>query len=243
MKILDFNLTPEDPGYSLLVGDPITSPQEELLALSRVVHSSIDPDGAPVAELKEAKNEEEDGAEQDPDRTIVNARIATPADGLLSAEELAGMVQKLGVANLESSYDKGLKLAQALEDSDVRTFGDRVTSIPSTRQGRYEPEWTSYTHFWKTVLGQFISLRTIACLLMKRLYLDYIFILDPPSHTSHVVGLLKPHATDDMEPGLPQKGVCGSDHVSLVSEILWTSTSLDEAPTSQVFHQEPATPS
>jgi len=220
----DFNLTPEDPGYSLLVGDPITSPQEELLALSRVVHSSIDPDGAPVAESKEAKNEEEDGAEQDPDRTIVNARTATPADGLLSTEELAGMVRKLGVANLESSYDKGLKLAQASEDSDVRTFGDRVTSIPSTRQGRYEPEWTSYTHFWKTVL-------------------DYIFILDPPSHTSHIVGLLKPHATEDMEPGLPQKGVCGSDHVSLISEIVWTSTSLDKAPTSQVFQQEPATPS
>ncbi|KAF9787345.1 Endonuclease/exonuclease/phosphatase [Thelephora terrestris] len=216
----DFNFTPEDPGYSLLVGDPIAPSQEELLALSRVVHESIDPDGVQIAEPKETNNEEEDGAEQDPDRIIVNARTAIPADGLLSTEELVRMVQKLGVADLKSSYDEGLNLAKVSGDSDVRTFGDRVTSIPSTRQGRWEPEWTSYTHFWKTVL-------------------DYIFILDPPSHTSHVVGLLKPHATEDMEPGLPQKGVCGSDHVSLVSEIVWTSTSLDKAPKSQAFSQEP----
>ena len=153
MKAIDFNLTPEDPGYSLLVGDPITPSQEELLAVSRVVHASIDPDSVAVTESKEAKNEEDDGAEQDPDRIIVNARTATPADGLLSTEELVKMVQKFGVANPESSYDKGLEIAKASGDSDIQTFGDRVTSVPSTRKGRHEPEWTSYTHFWKTVLG------------------------------------------------------------------------------------------
>lgn len=79
------------------------------------------------------------------------------------------------------------------------------------------------------------------CLLLKRLYPDYIFILDPPSHVSHVVGLLKPHITKDMEPGLPQKDVCGSDHVSLVSEIVWTSAELDTA--SQVDQQEQMRPS
>lgn len=217
----DLNLTPEDPGYSLLVGDLIIPPQEELLTLSRVVHSSIDPDDAPAAESKEAKNEEDGGAEQDPDRVIVNARMATPADGLLSTEEIIEMVQNLGVANLNSAYDKGLKLAKASGDSDVRTLGDRVNPVSSIRQGMHEPEWTSYTHFWKSVL-------------------DYIFILDPPARVSHVVGLLKPHTTEDMEPGLPQKGVCGSDHVSLVSEIVWTSASLDTASTS---HQEAKTPS
>lgn len=158
MNVVDLNLTPEDPGYSLLVGDPITPSQEELLAISRVVHASIDPDSVPVAESKEAKNEEDDGAEQDPDRIIVNARTATPADGLLSTEELVKMVQNLGVANPESSYDKGLEIAKVSGDSDIRTFGDRVTSIQSTRKGRHEPEWTSYTHFWKTVLGLFTLL-------------------------------------------------------------------------------------
>lgn len=149
----DFNFTPEDPGYSLLVGDPIIPPQEELLILSRVVHTSIDPDGVPDANPKESKNEEEDGAEEDKDRIIVNARPATPADGLLSTEELLEMVRTLGVANLESSYDKGLRAVKLSGNSDVRTFGDRVTPITSPRLGGHEPEWTSYTHFWKTVLG------------------------------------------------------------------------------------------
>jgi RNA exonuclease NGL2 len=232
VKAPDFNLTPEDPGYSLLVGDPIMPPQEELLVLSRVVHTSIDPDGVPATESKEAKNEEDDGAEQDPDRIIVNARTATSADGLLLTEEVVEMVQKLGVANLESAYDRGLGIAKVSGDGDIRTFGDRVTSIPSTRLGRHEPEWTSYTHFWKTVLGSFTLFMT-SCPLLKQLCLDYIFVLDPPSHTSHVVGLLKPHTTEDLEPGLPQKGVCGSDHVSLLSEIVWTSTELEATSTSQ----------
>jgi len=158
MKIPDFNLTPESPGYSLLVGDPIIPSQEEPLALSRVVHASIDPDGVPVTESEEVKNGEGDGAEEDPDRVIVDARMATPADGLLSTEELVEMVRKLGVANLESTYDKGLGIAKAFGDSDIQTFGDRVTSIDPTRLGRHEPEWTSYTHFWKMVLGWFAPL-------------------------------------------------------------------------------------
>lgn len=158
VKVLDFNLTPEDPGYSLLVGDPITPPQEELIALSRVVHASIDPEGVPVAEPSETNNEGDDNAEQDPDRVITNARAATPTDGLLSTEELVEMVRGLGIANLKSSYDEGLRIAKSSGDFDIQTYGDRVTSMAPTRLGRYEPEWTSYTHFWKTALGLFTSL-------------------------------------------------------------------------------------
>ena len=79
--------------------------------------------------------------------------MATPADGLLSTEELVEAVQRLGVANLQSSYDRGLGIAKMSGDSDIRSFSDRVTSIASPRLGGHEPEWTSYTHFWKTVLG------------------------------------------------------------------------------------------
>ena len=91
----------------------------------------------------------------------MNARTATPDDGLLSTEELVEVVRKLGVANLESSYDRGLRIAKVSGDSDIQTFGDRVASIASTRLGRHEPEWTSYTHFWKTVLGSFASLMSL----------------------------------------------------------------------------------
>ena len=83
----------------------------------------------------------------------MNARTATPADGLLSTEELVEAVRKLEVANPQSSYDRGLKIAKMSGDFDVRTFSDRVTSAVSPRLGGHEPEWTSYTHFWKTVLG------------------------------------------------------------------------------------------
>lgn len=179
MKVLDFNLTPDGPGYSLLVGDPIVPPQEELLTLSRVVHASIDPDWVPPTESKEAKKEEDDGAEQDPDRIIINARTVTPADGLLSTEQFVEMIQRLGVANLESSYDKGLRVAKAFEDSDIRTYGDRVAPIAPRRLGRHEPEWTTYTHFWKGVLGLFTSLgnpRLSLNRLASRLYLH----LGPP---------------------------------------------------------------
>lgn len=162
-KLLDFNFTPEDPGYSLLVGDPITSSQEGLLSLSHVVHASIDPDGVPTTEPKEIKNEEDDGAEQDPDRIIVNARAATPSDGLLSTEELVETVLQLGVVRPESSYDKGLAVAKISGSFNIPTFGDRVTSIPSARKGRHEPEWTSYTYFWKTVLGELAFLKTLVC--------------------------------------------------------------------------------
>lgn len=50
---------------------------------------------------------------------------------------------------------------------------------------------------------------------------DYIFILDPVDRQSAVVGLLKPHSTDNLQPGIPRKGVCGSDHVSLCAELVW----------------------
>ncbi len=38
----------------------------------------------------------------------------------------------------------------------------------------------------------------------------------------HVTGLLAPHRTEDLGLGLPLKGVCASDHVSLAAELSWT---------------------
>lgn len=124
------------------------------------MHASIDPDGVSATEVKETKNEEDEGAEQDPDRIIVNARMATLSDGLLSTEEFVNTVRRLGVARLESTYDKGLEIAKISGSSDIPTFCDRVTSTLPTRKGRYEPEWTSYTHFWKTTIGQLTSVKT-----------------------------------------------------------------------------------
>lgn len=50
--------------------------------------------------------------------------------------------------------------------------------------------------------------------------LDYIFIMDSSSCHVAISGLLAPpqsHA--ELEPGLPQKDVCGSDHISLCADL------------------------
>ncbi|KAJ7492540.1 Endonuclease/exonuclease/phosphatase [Mycena latifolia] len=193
----DFNFSPDDCGYSLLVGDQLNSDHRDRLQISRVVHVSIDPTVPPTVVGAPAEDENE---AVDPDRVITNARPAVPADGLLSDSELVSLFSSANV--VQSAYDEGLR--QHKEKSvDFRTFGNRM-SLSSTTKGSHEPEYTSYTHYWKTVL-------------------DYIFIL---THRPAVVsGLLAPHAAKDLDPGLPQKGVSGSDHISLCAEILLPKSS------------------
>ncbi|KIY47050.1 Endonuclease/exonuclease/phosphatase, partial [Fistulina hepatica ATCC 64428] len=204
----DFNFQPDDAAYSLLSGDDLLSGQEERILSSMVVHKSVDP-RVPATE-KSDMEEEEAG---DPDRVITNARLATPSDGLLSVAELQNFFGTL--PSVVSAYNVGLGCARDMNPlSGLRTFGDRV-GIPATRRGRHEPEWTSYTHYWKSVLGKHPN----SCI-----FLDYIFVVNPPDTKLQVAGLLRPHQTTALEPGLPQQGVCGSDHVSLCAELAWTPT-------------------
>ncbi|KAG1826035.1 endonuclease exonuclease phosphatase [Suillus subaureus] len=192
----DFNFTPDDPAYSLLTGDSLTEVQSQRLHMSRVIHVTIDSTVPPTT--KKADDEEGDGSEADPDRVINNSRVATSSDGLLSDLELTSLF--IDGAKLRSAYDEGQR---AQRDNgtpgDLYTFGDRVSS-PPTRLGAHEPMWTSYTHYWKTTL-------------------DYIFFVDTPKHSINVAGYLNLHRTTDMEAGLPQIGICGSDHVSLCAEL------------------------
>jgi len=117
--------------------------QEEMLLPSYVVHVSVDPDVPLTA--KAAVN----GGDEDPDKVITNARKATAADGLLSIAELKDLFSH--IPKLRSAYDEGLGQIPLLQE--IPTFGRRVT-VPPTRHGRWEPEYTSYTHYWKAVLGQ-----------------------------------------------------------------------------------------
>ena len=50
---------------------------------------------------------------------------------------------------------------------------------------------------------------------------DYIFVLDAPGRDVRVVRLAKPHRKEVFGDGLPKKGVCGSDHISLAAELHW----------------------
>ncbi|KAH9039896.1 Endonuclease/exonuclease/phosphatase [Lactarius hengduanensis] len=137
----DFNFHPGEPGYALLAGDALTPAQEQLLAKSRVVHVSVDPS---VPLTASAETNEDD--ESDPDKVITNAREALPADGLLSSPEL---VELFAVPTRPRSlYDEGQRLLEKTSGPILRC-GERL-GLPAHRRGAYEPEWTSYTHYWKT---------------------------------------------------------------------------------------------
>jgi len=151
----DFNFGPAEPGYALLAGDALTPAQEELLERSRVVHVSVDP-SVPLSNTAATTSNDDDDDEDsggaqtaDPDRVITNARKASPADGLLSSSEL---VQLFAVTTRPRSlYDEGQRLLENLS-GPVPRCGERM-GLPYHQRGAYEPEWTSYTHYWQNVLG------------------------------------------------------------------------------------------
>lgn len=129
----------------MLVGDPLLPAQVDALATSRVVHVTVDPDVPPTATAP--AEEDGDVLANHPDRIITNARPAIPSDGLLTIDELVDLY----TTPVRSAYEEGLTKHRA-SNSDVVTFGNHVP-FQSPRRGANEPEWTSYTHYWKTVLG------------------------------------------------------------------------------------------
>jgi len=157
------------------------------------VHVSIDPT-VPMSSTKEV-NEEGDEEETDPDRVIRNSRASKPSDGLLSDNQLSVFLKH----HLRSAYDEGQRRA-LLEGNDVATYGGR-NLWPTEKAGACEPMWTSYTHYWRSTL-------------------DYIFILDASGSKTHVMGYLQPHRTGKVLQGLPQIGICGSDHFSLCTQLV-----------------------
>ena len=112
-----------------------------------MVHHTVDPDVIPSTTHAPAEEDEGGAGETDPDKTIINARPAICSDGLLTTTELV----ELYATPARSAYDEGLLKHRQLTN-DVVTYGDRFNMQPS-RRGANEPEWTSYTHYWKTVLG------------------------------------------------------------------------------------------
>ena len=140
---IDFNFPPADAAYSLLVGDALLPTQKTKLDASRVVHASIDP--SVLSGVCSTPDDEDEGAEGDPDRIIVNARAARPADGLLSDDELEELIRRSsGVLPLTSVYDAGQRQLSNVIDEDL-AFNNRV-SLPPGRRGSFEPIYTSYTH-------------------------------------------------------------------------------------------------
>ena len=195
----------------MLVGESLSFEQQARLQVSRVVHVSIDPT-VPISITKEAK---EGGGEEeaDPDRVIRNSRDSNLSDGLLSDTELSTLFRH----RLRSAYDEGQRTT-LLEGNDVATFGARAL-LPTEKVGACEPMWTSFTHYWRTTLGMF-PCEGLSGPTKAREIPDYIFILDASGSRTRVTGYLQPHRTEDVARGLPQIGICGSDHFSLCAQLV-----------------------
>lgn len=140
---LDFNFPPDDPAYSLMMGDPLLPEQKARLAASRVVHITIDPDVSATPNVDTVEGEE--GGEvgkTDPDKVITNARPASADDGLLADNELQDLFSRSGAPM--SIYDEGQRRLPSSLTVNL-TFQSRQ-SVDSSRHGGFEPVWTSYTH-------------------------------------------------------------------------------------------------
>lgn len=130
----------------------LTPAQEELLERSRVVHVSVDLT-VPLTNPAAANDDEDGGAQADPDRVITNAREASPADGLLNSSELLDLFA-ITAPRPRSLYDEGQRLLETISSPNpVPRCGERM-GLPPHKRGAYEPEWTSYTHYWQSVLGE-----------------------------------------------------------------------------------------
>ena len=110
---------------------------------------------AGAADVPPASADDGEDETASPDRMITNARVAGPTDGLLTNQELVALFSEVG-APVRSAYDQVQRVRKV-----SATFGARV-GLPSERLGYHEPEWTSYTHYWKTVLGPFPALAPLS---------------------------------------------------------------------------------
>lgn len=212
----DFNCPPNDATYSLLTGQLLNDEQKGRLSLSRVTHVSVDPTVPRTQDTPAKSDEDGESEESDPDRVIVNARNSTDADGLLNDDELVALFA--GGCRLRSAYDEGLS---RIQNSKVAVYGERGF-LQSTQPGFHEPAYTSYTHYWKSVLGM------STCYQYRHNInggnSDYIFYIPPQGQSLEITSLMAPHRNEDLVGGLPLGGVCASDHVSLAAELSWTGS-------------------
>jgi RNA exonuclease NGL2 len=120
-----------------------------MISSSLVIHSSVDASVGAITLASKTAPDNNESEDIDPDRVITNARNAETHDGLLTVSQLIDWFSSL--PNLRSAYNDGLQEVSKLSDT-LPTYGHRVT-LPLGRRGSHEPAYTSYTHYWQSVLG------------------------------------------------------------------------------------------
>ena len=194
-------------------------------------------------EEAEEGEEDEEGGEPD-DRMLKNCRAATKQDALLSMEELLQLhdvsrprpgstpaedtsadtsrQNTASPAHLGSAY--GLHYGQIRDPSEEGNF----FGSPARGRERWDDsEWTPETPNCHT--GDSTEPMWTIFSSLFSLTLDYIFMLPRAKHGEvegegsqqypTVTRLLRTHKTETLQPGVPRKGVCASDHIAIGAEI------------------------
>ena len=126
--------------------------RKERLEPSYVVHKTVDP-SQPLDTRSASSADAEEGREDaDPDRVITNARRAEASDGLLNLDELFAFFPES--QQVQSVYQLGLKQYCDSSPSATPPVYGSGSAMKQDAPGFYEPRWTSYTHYWKSVLGE-----------------------------------------------------------------------------------------
>jgi RNA exonuclease NGL2 len=235
----DFNDQPHSATYKLMTGAPLTLHNWQEVKSSAVVHKSVD-DARERERVENAQEGEEEGDEEEEaeeegekgedDQMIKNCRHALPEDGLLSFQELVQLHDLSLPAPLSSSSEQGDGkdlIGHQVEAGLVSAYGSCFGSLEesqeenffgSSQRGRErfdDPNWTADTP--NPHLGTCKEPMWTLHSSIFALTLDYIFLF-PPSHPT-ITALLPTHTTSVLEPGVPRRGVCASDHIAIGAEL------------------------
>ncbi|KAG9011862.1 hypothetical protein FRB90_006960 [Tulasnella sp. 427] len=200
----DFNTQPTEASYSLLTAQLLTPAHAKSLSDSRVIHISRDPSIPPSPDVKE-----DEGSSAAPQ----------PKAGDENDEDREQRRKNRGACSTTYSADRTIRESRRAVDSDDLLSVEELERLygfeegKGLRSGYAEALRVTSAGAKDEVFGGRVqdTMGTI----------DYIFILDAPGATSktEILGVLKPHTKEDMEPGLPKAGICGSDHISLMLEL------------------------
>ncbi|KAJ1020174.1 hypothetical protein NDA16_004454 [Ustilago loliicola] len=204
-------------------------------------------DAADEEEAEEAEEGEEEGegegegeGEAADDRMLKNCRAATAQDALLSMDELLqlhdvarprpGSVPAQGdsTSTQDAAHSAHLGSAYALHYGHVQNPSEEGNFFGSPARGRErwdDPDWTPETPNCHT--GDSTEPMWTIFSSLFSLTLDYIFMLPKASHLGEansveyptVTRLLRTHRTETLQPGVPRRGVCASDHIAIGAEI------------------------
>ncbi|GAK64207.1 endonuclease/exonuclease/phosphatase [Moesziomyces antarcticus] len=214
------------------------APSTDSAAVEEQDQQNAEEDAEEQGEEGEGEEEEaeEEGGEPD-DRMLKNCRAATEEDALLSMDELLQLhdVSRPRPGSARAQGDSGEATSAHLGSayglhyghmSDPSEDGNFFGSPERGRERWDDPDWTPETpncHTGDSTEPMWTIFSSLFCLT-----LDYIFMLPKvetstearaaPSYPT-VTRLLRTHRTETLQPGVPRKGVCASDHIAIGAEI------------------------